>query len=210
MLKIYQMNNNKKQIHLDIGKMRQRTQIENNLLIQINQNLEECFNDLRWINTNCTLDIETNFNANMSEITELSQLGLKMDDLTQHFMPKLFEMINNIFWVFQYCFNKRKDFMGMNLTGLIDEKVETGLSFRNVIEKISFEQIKKNNPSIYDYVNLYLDYSQQSKNCTIYKIKSQSDEYHKLWSKYRLDNYSCWYLILNMDTNKYFVFFEKI
>lgn len=208
------MNNGKKQIHLDIGKMRQRTQIENNLLIQINQNLEECFNDLKWINTNCVFENEykTKLDSGNNKVIELSHLGLSIDDLTKHFVPKLFDMISNTFCVFQYCFNKRKDFMGMNLTGLIDEKVETGLSFRNVIEKMSLEQIKKNNPNIYDYANLYLDleFAEQSRGYTVYKIKSQSDEYKKLWSKYGLDNYSCWYLIFNANSNKYSVFFEKI
>lgn len=207
----HQQSQQSQQIHVNIEQMRKKTEIENNLLNKINADLEECYNDLNWIKTNCVVEtnmdnLEMSFELASSSLHTLNKIcqNILVDEGTvKDFETNLFEKVSQVWSVFQYFYLKKKDFMGMNLTGLIQGKMETGLIFRNSMEKISPTQIQKTFPELIYYINTNMT------NYIMYKIKSTSSEYNSLWNKYKLDEYSNWYVICNLDTKKYFLLFEK-
>jgi len=138
-------------IPVNVVEMKLKTQIENNLLIQINTNLKECVDDLEYIYKNykyssniinCIGFIENIFH---NKIISLENLVKKQNLQSRHenimvLVEKLFTHTYQFYWIFQYFYLKKKDFMGMNLTGLVNGRMETGLSFRNTISKISFDE----------------------------------------------------------------------
>lgn len=136
---------------LDLNVARKRLEIENQLVENINSDLLICLNDINWIRTNCLL-------ANSNLINNSNE-----------FVNGVFDCANELYKCFTFFYLKRKDFMGINLTGLAGEKIETGLSFKTSMIKSNFDQIKKNytklsNQILADLADLKVD------NFNCYKI----------------------------------------
>ena len=97
---------------------------------------------------------------------------------------------------------KRKNYMGINLTGLIQGKMETGLGFRSSIVKITYSNIK--DEELKNIINkIFLQY--ETKDIKIYKINTNGFG----WKDYGIENYQNIYLISNLDQKKYFYIIEK-
>jgi len=185
---------------INIHEMKKKTEIEDKLLFDINNNFQEYINDIEYIKKNFIqidniINSEKYFNINI-----FNQLNKQ----NQQIQVKLFEHPNTIYSIFQYFYLKRKNYMGMNLTGLIQGKMETGLGFRTSINKMSLKSIKdielKNIIEHY-FLNTYTD----MENINIYKINAKTFA----WSNYTSNTYKFIYLIANLTTQKFFFIFEK-
>lgn len=221
---MYHSNKNVQQLNVNIVEMKKKTEIENNLLMKINTDLEECYNDLGFIYKNYTMREQNCENITFTlysidkifeKKSELSELELSK--LKKNLVEKLFNKVNTIYHVFKYFYDKKKDFMGMNLTGLVQGKMETGLSFRNTMEKISSQNILKKYPEVSTLINLS-DLSDSSDSSDLsnlnlnlsssiimYRIKTESFE----WNDFGLEKYSNLFVISNLNTKEYFLLFEK-
>jgi len=172
-----------KGFQINIEEMKKKTEIEDKLLCDINKNLQEYVGNLEYVRKNFT-QIESEFNThNIEDMIELE--------------TKLFEYPNTIYSIFQCFYLKRKNYMGMNLTGLIQGKMETGLGFRSNIVKQNFNSIKDERIKSHIIVKL----GESTTNIIIYKIKSPSFE----WNKFNLYTYNYYYIVVNLDTKKYFI-----
>lgn len=140
---------------LDLGNARKRLDIENQLLEHINSNLSLCLTDINWIKNNCLL-------SNSSE----------------DFANKVFDCANQLYSGFTFFYLKRKDFMGMNLTGIIDKKIETGLSFKNSLSKCNFTTIKKSHPEQANTIETILTNSNVD-SLNYYKIMVENFNLHE-------------------------------
>jgi hypothetical protein len=193
------MNN----FNINLIEMKKKIEIENNLLTIINSNLKECFSDLQYIKENyevimgnlyldLDIDIEDNFIL-------LEQIIIKKNinqETKSNLYDKLFDYVNQIYWYFQYFYLKKKDFMGMNLTGLVQGKMETGLGFRNSLEKMSISTIKKKFPKLVQLVK---------SNNIIYRINTNSFT----WDKFGLDIYPNLFIVCDLEIEKYYFIIEK-
>ena len=168
---------------INIVEMKKKTEIEDRLLFDINKNLQEYVGNLEYVRKNFT-QIESEFNIpNTNDILELE--------------TKLFEYPNTIYSIFQCFYLKRKNYMGMNLTGLIQGKMETGLGFRSNIIKQNSNDIKDKRIKSH-IVNKF---GEPIIDIIVYKIKSSSFE----WNKFGLLSSNFYYIIANIDTKKYFI-----
>jgi hypothetical protein len=138
---------------LDLSIARKKLEIENQLIENINSDLLICLNDINWINTNCKL------------INNSEQINL--------INSKIFNCVNDLYNGFTFFYLKRKDFMGMNLTGLTGKKIETGLSFRNCMIKSNFDFIKKNFSELADVIKSELT-NFNLNNLNYYKILTEN------------------------------------
>lgn len=196
-------------IPINIVEMKLKTQIENNLLIQIDKNLKECFDDLEYVNKNYKYSsndiISLIENIFPNKVISLENLIKKQNLLTKHanimvLVEKLFTHTYQFYWIFQCFYLKKKDYMGMNLTGLINGRMETGLSFRNTISKMSFDEfINKELNFQKDNINQLntLDH-----NINVYKIKSLNFK----WNDEGFDKiYEHIWIISNLNKNEYYI-----
>lgn len=172
-----------KGFQINIEEMKKKTEIEDRLLFDINKNLQEWVGNLEYVRNNFT-QIESEFNSpNTSDMIELE--------------AKLFEYPNTIYSLFQCFYLKRKNYMGMNLTGLVQGKMETGLGFRSSIVKQNSNVIKDERIKSYIVKKL----GEPIIDIIIYKIKSPGFE----WNKFNLSVNDYYYIIVNLNTEKYFV-----
>jgi len=202
-------------IPVNVVEMKLKTQIENNLLIQINTNLKECVDDLEYIYKNykyssniinCIGFIENIF---PNKIISLENLVKKQNLQSRHenimvLVEKLFTHTYQFYWIFQYFYLKKKDFMGMNLTGLVNGRMETGLSFRNTISKISFDEfITKVLNLQKDILNTFINLDDNLvTNINVYKVKSLNFK----WNEEGFDKiYDYFWIISDLNSKEYFI-----
>jgi hypothetical protein len=172
-----------KGFQINIEEMKKKTEIEDKLLFNINKNLQEYVGNLEYVRKNFT-QIESEFNLpNAGDRVELE--------------TKLFEYPNTIYYIFQCFYLKRKNYMGMNLTGLVQGKMETGLGFRSNIIKQNYNDIKDGRIKS----NIIYKFGEPTTDIIIYKIKSSGFE----WNKFNLDICEHYYIVVNLDTKKYFI-----
>lgn len=187
---------------INIEEMKKKTEIEDKLLFSINNNLQECIGNLNYI--------KKNFSRIESELgLGLLQLGLELDLKLNpdagikngvnvgELETKLFEYPYTIYSLFQHFYSKRKNYMGMNLTGLIQGKMETGLGFRSHIVKQNINDIKD------EKVKLCIakKFTEPTLDMVVYKIKSTGFE----WDKFGLSANNYYYIIAELETKKYFI-----
>jgi hypothetical protein len=202
---------NKRQINMPVNivEMKLKTQIENNLLNQINTDLKECFNDLEYIYKNhkyvSSVTIEKTICNKITSLENLSTTNnLEIGQVPiNELLKKLFNHAYQFYWLFQYFYLKKKDFMGMNLTGLVNGKMETGLSFRNAISKISWEQfICKElgfGKDVLEQLNLG---NSDTTSINVYKIKSSSFKWEENGFAQTHDYF---WIISDLNKGEYFV-----
>jgi|688.fasta_scaffold546972_2 hypothetical protein len=179
---------------INIPLMKKKTEIEDKLLSNINKNFQEYLSDIEYIKNNFT---QINFVSNSKKYSNINDLFL----LDQSIQDKLFSHPNTIYSIFQIFYLKRTDYMGMNLTGLIQGKMETGLGFRTSIIKSSLLEIKDNELS--DIVNKYLSLTNKE-NVNIYKITFNGFKWNE-----DLPAYTYFYIIADLTSSKYFFLLEK-
>ena len=195
---------------INVENMRRKTEVENNLLNQVEIDLRECVDLLDNIYKNYKIisNPSSNFNSNSDSVLNTNKFvsfdyvvnSKQFDVKTKNkFVSKLFAHVNQTYWAFQYFYLKKKDFMGMNLTGLVNGKVETGLGFRKCLEIINPNIIKTK------YIGIIQDYDLNNlNNIRIYKIKSDAFD----WIEFDLNNYSNFYVIEILDKKEYFIIFD--
>ncbi len=183
---------------INIPEMKKKTEIEDKLLFEINKNFQEYISDIEYVKNTFT---QTNFNFESNKYFNINNFNQKNN---QDIQTKLFEYPNTIYTIFQCFYLKRKNYMGMNLTGLIQGKMETGLGFRTSINKIAFASIK--DEELKDIINNYfLDSNIDKCSINVYKINSNGFK----WDEYSSSSYKFIYLIANLTTQKYFFVLEK-
>jgi hypothetical protein len=144
------------------------------------------------------LDFESNKYFSINNLNQQSKQIQSNHDI----QDKFFEYFNTIYSIFQCFYIKRKDYFGMNLTGLIQGKMETGLGFRSTIIKIAFSSIK--DEELKNITNTYFsDFNTNSIN--VYKINLNGFK----WTEYGLDIHKYIYLIADLSIQKYFFVLEK-
>jgi len=181
---------------INIPEMKRKTEIEDRLLFEINKNFQEYLNDIDYVKNN------------FIEIIEKNNLFSKKYFYYNNFIQnvniktKLFEYPNKIYSIFQCFYLKRKNYMGMNLTGLVQGKMETGLGFRSSIIKMSISNIKDE-----ELKNIISNQFTESEmvEINIYKINSNGFE----WKDYEVEIFQNFYLIANLKEKKYFFILEK-
>lgn len=235
---------------INVFEMKMRTQIENNLLKQINDDLKKNVNEIEFIHKNYFYDnllnnfeninnkflnlnvlinkkIETETETKTETKTKFNHDNNDVDNnidndelikiTTFTIIDKIIKHSSQLYWIFQYFYLKKKDFMGMNMTGLINGKMETGLNFRNSITKISIKDFFK---QIYNNIENDLDNNisvsdindDDIKDWCVYKIKSNNFDFSFFPHKDNFDNlseYGDFYLVSNMKLKKYNIFVEK-
>lgn len=187
---------------IDIKQMKKKTEIENNLLEQINSELKSCKDELKNIYQSKQIysifKIDENNNLKLDDLTNIFKKQNINNVVQNKLVEKLFAHVEQTYYAFQYFYLKKKDFMGMNLTGLIDGKMETGLGFRKCLEKIPNSTIKSKYSELENYY--------QIDNCDIWKVKS--DKFG--WNDYGLQLYKNFYVIVtNDDINGFNLLVEK-
>lgn len=186
-----------KQMNINIYEMKRKTEIENNLLKKINEDFSKYISEIQNIKKESTFS--PSFFKNTDKYTDLNTLAQNNSVNTTLLIDKLFAHPAQTYWAFQYFYMKKKDFMGMNLTGLIDGKVETGLGFRNCLGKFFSNQIKSKHSDIYDKDDELDD------NLIFYKIKSDTFK----WANLNLPVSNNYFIIYNQSTKKYNILIEN-
>ena len=181
-------------LQINIAQMRKKTEIETNLLEQVNFELKSCKDELKNVyQTQKINSIKLDDNLKLDDlikIIEKSNIKLSIQD---KLVEKLFTHVEQTYYAFQYFYLKKRDFMGMNLTGLIDGKMETGLGFRKCLDKLDQNTIKTKYPELTNMI--------EENNYEVWKIKS--DKFG--WGDYGLDLYSN-VIIISSFKNKIFYF----
>lgn len=182
---------------INIPIMKKKTEIEDKLLYDINNNFQEFINDIDWIKNNstqCDAICEDLKNHKYS-----TQANLTHTNLIQ---TQLFEYPSKIYTLFQCFYSQRKNYMGMNLTGLVQGKMETGLGFRNNVVKMSLQSMKDN-----ELKNIITNVFSNTDilNIGVYKINTNGFE----WEKYNVDKFIYVYVIVDLELKKYFFVYEK-
>lgn len=175
-----------KGFNINIVEMKKKTEIEDRLLFDINKNLQEYIGNFEYVKKNYA-QIESEFNTDdIKNIININELE-----------TKLLEYPNIIYSLFQCFYLKRKNYMGMNLTGLVQGKMETGLGFRSNIIKQNYNDI------IDEKIKSYIvkKFGEIKSDILLYKIKSSGFE----WDKFGLSVNNFYYIILNLNTKKYFI-----
>lgn len=184
---------------INIPEMKKKTEIEDRLLFTINKDFQECINDSNYIKNNFT-KIDGKFNNMINEINETNETNETNKANIENKVgleTKLLEYPNTIYSIFQCFYLKRKNYMGMNLTGLVQGRMETGLGFRSNIVKLNYNEIKEQRIKSYIIKN----FGELTDNILIYKIKSGNFE----WDKFGLSSCNFYYIVANLDIKKYFI-----
>lgn len=175
-----------KGFQININEMKKKTEIEEKLLFDINKNLQEYVGNLEYVRKNFT-QIESDINnTNDSDTNNTSELETKLLDYP-----------NTIYSIFQCFYLQRKNYMGMNLTGLVQGKMETGLGFRSNIIKQNLDDIKDERIKL----SIIDKFGEPLTDIIVYKIKSSGFE----WDKFGLTVNHYYYIIVNVNTKKYFI-----
>lgn len=194
---------------INVHEMKKKTEIENKLLFDINKKLIEYKNDIKIIYENYTIDcdgldydINTDTSGNKFQNINFNYLNDLLVDDKNNFIKKLFEYPETLYSIFMFFYSKRKDYMGINLTGLVDGKMETGLSFRKSIDKINPENV--NNSELKKII--FSKYKNNIDNVIIYKINSKLFP----WDEYLIKNkYENYFIVGNLHTKKFEILLEK-
>lgn len=206
-------------LQINPTEMRKRTEIENNLLKTINCDLKECIEDLEYIYKFFDFLSFNNSNNNQEKLdfglVELTQIFIdnQVDSkLHNQIVKKIFDNANTIYYAFQYFYLKKSDFMGMNLTGLINGKMETGLGFRNSLKKLPTKLVLKFFPNIYAQIQNYLVDNRTKSDSILdtnpidkisfYLIKSDQID----WKNKINQVYKNFLIVSDFETKKYFIF----
>jgi hypothetical protein len=181
---------------INIPEMKRKTEIEDRLLFEINKKFQENLNDIEYIKNNFVeIIVENNLDG---------KKYFYANNVTNHenIINKLFEHPNTIYSIFQCFYLKRKNYMGMNLTGLIQGKMETGLGFRSSVVKMSISTVKDK-----ELKNIICSQFTESEatDINIYKINSNGFG----WKDYGIEIFQNTYLITDLKEKKYFFIFEK-
>lgn len=194
---------------INIPEMKKKTEIEDKILFKINNDLQECVNDIEYVKNNFTpvkteikttsIDYDKNkyykpTDNKILETTNYTELELK-----------LFQHANIIYSIFQCFYSKRKNYMGMNLTGLVQGKMETGLGFRSSIIKSSITNAV--NDELKKIIHQFFMEETNFNNINIYKINSNSFKWQDFYSEQIKFNYI--YLIANLHSKEYFFILGK-
>ena len=183
---------------INIPEMKRKTEIEDRLLFEINKNFQEHLADIEFISNNFV------------EITEKTNLDEKkyfyVDNVIEdkNIKTKLFEYPNTIYSIFQCFYLKRKNYMGMNLTGLVQGKMETGLGFRSSIVKMSMSTIK--DEELKNIIGIKF-YEADTTEINIYKINSNGFGWKDYGYEHEIFQYI--YLVANLKEKRYFFILEK-
>lgn len=186
---------------INIEEMKRKTEIEDRLLFDINKNFQTYLNEIEYVKKNFVEIIEEKENnLETNKYSSINELR-KYSNITN----KLFEYPNTIYSIFQCFYLKRKNYMGMNLTGLIQGKMETGLGFRSSIVKMSLSNLSNNkDEEIKNIIDkFFVEY--ETTNINIYKINSNGFE----WKNYEVNNYQYIYIVVDFINKKYFFIIEK-
>ena len=187
-------------LQINIAEMRKKTEIENNLLEQINLELKICKDDLKnvYLTQQLTsLEIQTQTNSKFTDITKIFTSNNISQDNQNKLIEKLFAHVEQTYYAFQYFYLKKRDFMGMNLTGLIDGKMETGLGFRKCLEKLSKITIKSKYSELIQIT--------ESSDYDMWKIKSDTFG----WVEYGLEIFPNVIIMSNSKENLFYLLVEK-
>lgn len=187
---------------INILEMKRKTEIEDKLLFDINKNFQEHLTDIEYIKTNFIQIINEN------NLGSKKYFNIQIFPQSSNIEIKLFEYPNTIYSIFQCFYSKRKNYMGMNLTGLIQGKMETGLGFRSSIIKINLSDIKDD--ELFNIVNQQIlklepKLESESKNINVYKINSNGFG----WKDWGIENFRYVYLVADLTNKKYFFILEK-
>lgn len=181
---------------INILEMKRKTEIEDRLLFEINKKFQENLSDIEYIKNNFVEIIGENNNSDSKKYFYANNI---IKD--ENFITKLFDYPNTIYSIFQCFYLKRKNYMGMNLTGLIQGKMETGLGFRSSVVKINMSNIKDE-----ELKNIISRFSESDiPDINIYKINSNGFG----WKDYGIDIFQYTYLITDLKEKKYFFILEK-
>lgn len=193
--------------NIDYEEMTKKTNIENNLLSAINSNLFNSLEDIKEIHSmskyhsnndiiqlDNLINIESLINNDSSQTDKLSKL---IDKIVSH--------AKTSYNAFQYFYLNKKSFMGMNLTGLVDGKIETGLGFRNTIVKLypKSNTTKTKYPQLYEYVNSQKELFACTYSIYGVKVNNMDDD---IVSKHKITNIL---FVWDSDKKTYFVLGEK-
>jgi hypothetical protein len=187
-------------LQINIAEMRKRTEIEHNLLEQINLELCSCKDDLKNIYLTQKLIPFEHQNQNNSKFTDITKIFDSYNvclDNQNKIVEKLFAHVEQTYYAFQYFYLKKRDFMGMNLTGLIDGKIETGLGFRKCLEKLSKTTIKSKYPEL---LEIY-----EPNDYDMWKIKSDTFG----WEDYGLEIFTNIIVTSKSKDNTFYLLVEK-
>lgn len=183
---------------INIAQMRKKTEIETNLLEQINFELKYCMGELKNIYLTQKLNlIELDDNSKIYDICKIFVEHNIDLDIQNKFIEKFFAHVEHTYYAFLYFYMKKKDFMGMNLTGLIQGKMETGLGFRNSLDKLSQNTIKIKYPNLSNII--------EKNGCEVWKIKSNNFG----WIDYKLDLFTNVLVVSNSKDNSFYLLVEK-
>jgi hypothetical protein len=193
-------------LQINIAQMRKKTEIETKLLEQINFDLGCCVTDLKNIYQTHKLNpiVLDNDKSNLDksklyDITKILEIN-NIDNQNQtKLSEKLFAHIEQTYYAFQYFYLKKRDFMGMNLTGLIDGKMETGLGFRNCLDKLSNNTIETKYPELFNMIEA------NNYEFNVWKIKSDTFG----WGEYGLEIFKNVIVISNPTENIFYLLVEK-
>lgn len=186
---------NSQNFQINIPEMKRKTEIEEKLLFDINKNFQEYLNDIDYIKKNF---VKKNVKFETKKYT-----SVEFEELE----TKLFELANFVYSIFQCFYLKRKNYMGMNLTGLVQGRMETGLGFRSSIIKSSYKNLKDSKliTIINDlFYNCEKNNQTDQTNINVYKIKSINIK----WDEFNLNPREYVYLVANLDTKEYFFILE--
>lgn len=182
---------------INIPEMKRKTEIEDRLLFEINKNFQEHLDDIEFISNNF---VEITGQNNLEGKKYFYANNVIKD---KNIISKLFEYPNKIYSIFQCFYLKRKNYMGMNLTGLIQGKMETGLGFRSSVVKLSYINIK--DEELKNIICSQFLESDASNDINIYKINSNGFG----WKDYEIEYFQNIYIISNLKEKKYFFILEK-
>lgn len=186
-------------LQINIAQMRKKTEIETNLLEQINLELSSCVNELKNVyQTQLISPFEmVNEQIKLDDIISILEKNNTNSETQNKLIQKLFAHVEQTYYAFQFFYLKKRDFMGMNLTGLIDGKMETGLGFRKCLEKMSKTAIKSKYPEFLQMT--------ESNDFEIWKIKTDTFG----WEEYGLNSFNNILIISNLKNNSFYLFVEK-
>ncbi len=189
-------------MNINIVEMKRKTEIENNILKKINDDLNQCVIEIYDIMKNSIYDDNLKIFSN-KYICLNSFLEKQPKNIDKKLLVnKLFTHAQQTYNAFQYFYMKKKDFMGMNLTGLIDGKIETGLGFRNCIIKFFFKETQIKYTELFELFEKELGLEN---NLIFYRIKSNTFK----WTDFSLPIYDNYYIIYNHSYKKYYILFEN-
>lgn len=201
---------------INIPEMKRKTEIEEILLMEINKNLLKYKNEIEWIKKNfypddvnlLSTEHANNKNKQKYKFEDLYNNKFSQSQDNEKLKKKLLEYPNTIYSIFQFFYSKRKNYMGMNLTGLVQGKMETGLGFRTSIIKYNSKNLKD-----LELKKIILSkYKNETDDINVYKVNSNSfswDEFYQKGDFHPEVKFTYYYVVANLSLKKFFILLEK-